>query len=79
MTGETEKSINEVTEGVWTFALGFILKENVANMTDKELKRRLAKMKEFQKKATASKKAAKKALVDAGIYTAKGNLKQAYR
>ncbi len=48
-------------------------------MTKKELEELLALMKAMRKKLEGDKKASQKFLVDAGIFTEKGNIKKPYR
>ena len=48
-------------------------------MTTKEIKEQSKAMKKYAKKATSSKKAAKKFLVGTGVYTEKGNLKKRFK
>lgn len=48
-------------------------------MSDKELKELLRLMENMRKKLKGDKEASRKFLVDAGIFTKKGNLRKPYR
>ncbi len=48
-------------------------------MSDKELKELLGLMEKMRKKLKGDKEASRKFLVDAGIFTKKGNLRKPYR
>lgn len=48
-------------------------------MTNKEIKERLARMAKLEREVASSPKEALEALVGAGIYTEKGNVRKFYR